>query len=382
MVPTANDIDWCKPRSPRLRRWSSTGALAGLVFLFTPPQTGWAAHHRPIRPGQSTAAASEVTAAPVTVAVLGDGFAEALADGLGRDLAGSGMIIQQVTHAPYGLAEPARFDWAAAVKTLLDGGSHIDAAVIMLGANDLVAMPDGSASAEPRTPRWRVLYGNAVQSVAELFRAKGIPLTWVGLPIVEDQQASAGFVALNEIVRDRAVRAGATYVDSWDAFADEGGQYNAFGPDLNGRITRLRTGDGFDFTRAGTSKLASFVDIDPDKLRAGKPDPAPSGDVALSPQPGFDSALDIDVTAQIRREAGLPALPSAGSGAGSRAAAGPVITITSPALAPDGRLVASTADPAPLTGAGGGSLAQRSLVEGQPIQPKIGRIDDFSWPRP
>lgn len=381
MARIANDTVAPPLLSRRLRGWTMTGVLACLTLLFGLPQPSWAAHHRPIRPVQS-APASNGSAAPVTVAVLGDGFAEALADGLGRDLAGSGITIVQVTHAPYGLAEPARFDWTTAVKALLEGGSHVNAAVIMLGANDLVPMPDGTMAAEPRTPRWRVLYGNAVQAVAELFRAKGVPLTWVGLPIVEDQQASAGFVDLNEIVRDRAGQAGATYVDSWDAFADEGGQYNAFGPDLNGRITRLRTGDGFDFTRAGASKLASFVDIDPEKLRAGKPDAAPTGVVALSPQPGFDSALDIDVTAQIRREAGLPALASSGTGSGGRSAAGPVITITSPPLAPDGRLVAATADPAPLTGAGGGSLAQRSLVEGQPIQPKSGRIDDFSWPRP
>ncbi len=42
--------------------------------------------------------------------------------------------------------------------------------------------------------------------------------------------------ALNEIVRERVTRGGAIYVDVWEAFANEQGQYAAIGPDVNGEI--------------------------------------------------------------------------------------------------------------------------------------------------
>ena len=213
-----------------------------------------------------------------------------------------------------------------------------------------------------------------MEAVATLFRDKGIPLTWVGLPIVQDETLSAEIVTLNEVFRSRAVKAGATYVDSWQAFVDEGGKYSQFGPDVNGRMVKLRLADGIDFTRAGTRKLASFVEPDirqaRDRAKAPRVDPA---GMVIGNQPGFDSALDIDINAQIRREAGLPARETGREPAFE--AVGPVVTITAPAIAADGRLVDRAAP------ALAGNWAQRALVEGVPVPPRRGRMDDFAWPK-
>jgi hypothetical protein len=336
----------------------------------------------------ASAPAAERGAAPgtprdsYTLAVLGDGFAEDLTEGLRADFAERPQTtIIAATHAPFGLAQDSRLDWTKVVRTLL-AGPHLDAAVVMLGANDTGPLPDGDGVAPPGSERWRRLYGDRVDAVASLFRAKGVPLTWVGLPIVESEATSAAYVALNEIARDRATAAGATYVDAWSAFADEAGRYSATGPDANGQVTRLRRTDGVDLTRAGAIKLAGFVEADLRiKHAAAKAAGAspPATDIALPSQPGFDAALDVDVNAEIRREAGLPALAASPSPGRSRP--GPVIAITAPVLAPDGRLAqAAPGTPAPLIGAGD-TLVERTLVEGQPIAPKPGRVDDFSWPR-
>jgi hypothetical protein len=59
--------------------------------------------------------------------------------------------------------------------------------------------------------------------------------------------------------RSRAEKAGIVYVDIWDGFVDEAGQFSPQGPDYEGQIRRLRTSDGVYFTKFGARKLADYV---------------------------------------------------------------------------------------------------------------------------
>ena len=55
------------------------------------------------------------------------------------------------------------------------------------------------------------------------------------------------------------------------------------------------------------------------------------------------------------------------------------MNLDAPALSTDGRLAERTGStPADLSG----TTAHRALVQGQPVQPRPGRMDDFAWPRP
>lgn len=323
--------------------------------------------------GSGTGEAIEGPVSPVlSVAILGDGFGDALADGLRLDLATDpGFAVLPATHV--GGLTALRGDLSAAVGTLVDG-SHVGAVTILLGEDDWRPLRDGAAQAEPGSPRWAELYGDRVAMVVGLWTARHIPVTWVGLPIVANQEAATAFSTLNEIIRDRASRAGAHYVDSWNAFADENGRFDMSGPDKNGRPATLRGANGRSFTTAGAVKLASFVEADLGRARSSAVAAlATTANVVLPREP----AVDNDVDAQIRRELGLPALkPSIRD-----TAAGPVVAVTAPPLSPEGRLVDVTRNPAPLANAGGASLAQRILDEGRPLAPKPGRIDDFAWPR-
>lgn len=307
-----------------------------------------------------------------TVAVLGDGYGEALADGLRLDLADDrGFVLLPTTHAG-GLAD-GRTDWGSAAKTLI-AGSHVGAVLVMLGEEDWRPLRDGAGQAGPGTPRWETLYGDRVATLVGLFQAKAIPVTWVGLPIIANEEAAATFSTLNAIIRDRASRAGAHYTDSWNAFADDTGRFDASGPDKNGQKATLRGGNGRSFTRAGAIKLATFVEGDLRRARSNAVEAvATTADVVVPREP----VVENDVDAQIRRELGLPALQSSARDT----AAGPVVAVTAPPLSPQGRLVDITPGPAPLANAGGISLAQRVLEEGRPLAPKPGRIDDFSWPK-
>src|SRR5258708_25394663 len=67
-------------------------------------------------------------------------------------------------------------------------------------------------------------------------------------------------VYLNDLYRGRAEKAGINYVDIWDGFVDDSGNYNNYGPDFEGQTRRLRAGDGANFTRAGARKLAHYAE--------------------------------------------------------------------------------------------------------------------------
>ena len=82
-----------------------------------------------------------------------------------------------------------------------------------------------------------------------------MPVFWVGLPPIRGTRSTADAQYLNQLYRARAEANGILYVDVWDGFVDEAGKYSNFGPDYEGQIRRLRSGDGVYFTRFGARKL-------------------------------------------------------------------------------------------------------------------------------
>lgn len=323
---------------------------------------------------QAPAAAPSPTAG---VAIFGDRFGQALAAGL-QDGADAGMSVSAVTSDDSGLARPDFSDWLQSIRARLGKPDHPGVGIVMLGSNDRQPLPDGRATVDPSNARWPALYGARVDAVVSAFRDAHVPLIWVGLPSVHSEEISADFVRLNGIVRDRMAQHGETYVDSWEAFNDETGRYSPVGPDIEGDSVKLRKAEGFGFTRAGARKLASFVEGDLKRLQTAAP-AGPAGataDITIETPRDFDQALQIDVNAQIRREAGLTpeAGPVLGGAAPQRPAAGPVIALTAPPLSPDGQLAGRTDAPA--------SPATSLQDVAQAAAPKPGRADNFAWPKP
>jgi hypothetical protein len=60
---------------------------------------------------------------------------------------------------------------------------------------------------------------------------------------------------MNDVIRERAYLNGARYIDAYASFIDESGGYSDWGPDITGKIRRLRDSDGVHFTQAGYLKL-------------------------------------------------------------------------------------------------------------------------------
>ena len=68
-----------------------------------------------------------------------------------------------------------------------------------------------------------------------VLKSKGVPVLWVGLPVVRGPKATADTAFLDTLYRDAAGRAGITYVDVWDGFVDEAGHFYGKAPISKGR---------------------------------------------------------------------------------------------------------------------------------------------------
>jgi len=243
---------------------------------------------------------------------------------------------------------------------------------VLIGINDLQPLRDGAAGLDPLSDKWRDIYGQRVEKLVEQFQVLHIPVAWVGLPPMRSDRFNAQVVKLNEIYKQRAEKAGARYIDIWDAFADQNGQYDAFGPDVNGQTVKLRGADGIHFTKAGSRKLAQFLDAE---IKRAFDKSKPSSDIATLP-PDIEQAA-IDINAQIRREMGAAApVGTPIAAAPQKPAAGPIQSLTGKPISPGGVLLTRTSAKRER------AALEDILARGAPIDPKPGRADDFSWPKP
>ncbi len=333
----------------------------------------------PTAPAQITADArsAEQETAPTTfVLVLGDNLAEWLAYGLEEafeDIPELGVTDK--SRLSSGLARPEFHDWIKGIPEVLAQETKVDFIVMMVGSNDRQAIRLDRESFEPGTDRWRELYVQRVDAAMQAMKARGVPVYWVGVPPLRGQRISVHMAQLNEIYKERAQKNGVTYVDVWNGFVDEHGNYTQFGPDFAGQVRRLRTNDGVHFTAAGARKLALFMEQDLRRDLLGRITPAtpqpPVTDPGSPPPRMPEAALPGAPLPVPSRPLAGPVLPLAGQPAIPRA---PGMADPPPPAQP-GRLAGDTAGRPPQ------GIAASVLVRGEAPPTVAGRADDFRWPR-
>lgn len=250
-----------------------------------------------------------------------------------------------------------------------DKSEKIDVAVMMIGSNDRQPITEGGKTYQRGSEEWNTIYRKRVMAIAEAFQRKRIPLIWVGIPITKDDDFADDMAALNEIYRDIASKTGATYVDTWEAFSDDNGNFAAFGPDINGQNTRLRSSDGVHFTAAGARKLAHFVETPVRRDLDGKM-PPPQLPTAETPSPDGKDKVATDKGGQGKDGKGKEARPSV---ALVKPEAGPIKNLGEIPAAKDGQLAQTPHAAAPV------SLDQVATKGSSDAAP-AGRADNFRWP--
>jgi len=217
----------------------------------------------------------------------------------------------------------------------------------------------GTVVREFRSEEWGELYSKRVDEMIGVLKARGVPVFWIGLPALRGTRATSEMVYLNDIYRGRAEKAGITYIDIWDGFVDDSGNYNNYGPDFEGQTRRLRAADGANFTRAGARKLAHYVEREVRRVMQARLSPVATTPPQDEPEP----------------EAKAPPAPAA-PGLPPRPIASPVMSLTTPRGTNDTLLGAT-----PVRATAADSVATRVLVKGEAIEAPAGRADDFAWPR-
>jgi len=232
-----------------------------------------------------------------------------------------------------------------------------DAAVDNSDARPVVG-PEKSARSpnglhEFREKRWVELYMQKIEEMIGVLKSKGVPVLWVGLPVVRGPRATADTAFLNTLYRDAAGKAGITYVDVWDGFVDEAGRFLQQGPDFEGQIRRLRSYDGVYFTKAGALKLAHYAEREINRLLAARSTP-----IVLPTEPATPDA------------SARPDQPA------PRPLAGPIVPLMASSVGTDQLLGGPGSRPVTMDG-----QAARVLITGEPLSAPAGRADDFAWPR-
>ena len=206
---------------------------------------------------------------------------------------------------------------------------------------------------EFREERWVELYKKKIEQMIGVLKSKGVPVLWVGLPVVRGPKATADTLFLDSLYRDVADKAGITYVDVWDGFVDEAGRFLQKGPDFEGQIRQLRSYDGVYFTKPGARKLAHYVEREITRLLAAR-----SAPIALPTEPATPDANAVP---------GQPA---------PRPLAGPIVPLVASSVGTDQLLGGPGARPGTID-----AQAARVFLKGEPLPAPAGRADDFAWPR-
>lgn len=374
------------------------------------------------------------------VQLVGDWWAEGMIEGLVESFAGDTRV--QINRKNRTLNSVFRPDFEEDMRSLEEQmsreRSHI--VILMMGIADRVSirLPNGRRAAVA-SDEWRAEYTKRIDRIIRAVRRPSTAVYWVSQPKLRREEADEAAQMMNELVRERVYLNGMKYIDVYTGFSDESGNFNAYGPDLTGKMRLLRDPEGVGFTGLGYRKLAYFVErevtrdltqaraerniplagseaeqarINPQKAAeaarpagpaGGKPAvPTAAGPPISRPDQGLEQKADngrislkmagVDgreelVTMDILR----PAIPASVIALVTRRQVlekpvqpGDVV----PEDIPGGLTILSTITP---TNESAGGRRRTSptqtayfkvLVKGERLLPKPGRTDDFTWPRP
>lgn len=319
----------------------------------------------------------------IFVAVMGDSLAENLSPGLSDALSERPEVgLVRELRSGIGLLKEDKTSWRQTADEILARQPQVAAAVIFIGPTDdpppqqqlkkkgeTDPVEPAVATSEP----WMDQYASKVDELALAFRQKGIPLLWVGLPPVDNPKTMAEYLFLNDLIRQRVAALGGTFIDVWEGFVNEDEEFTVQGPNIEGRVVRLRTADGLHFTKAGARKIGHAVELELRTILA----PKDQGD-AMSDIGGVDpGAPTVPGSSRILMLGMSPRTPGA------------LLVPPSPPPAPDKKgeynpgIIAGPEGKAPDPSADAKAqpvVTEETLVTGAAVPAKPGRADDFAWP--
>jgi len=195
----------------------------------------------------------------LTVAVLGDSLADGVWGALYRKhVREKRLTIYRGAKNSIGFGGGDLMDMIDAAFS----AGPVDAVVMMIGANDRrgVYATDGSLAAPYKSPKWPAAYGARVEGFMDAIAARKVPLIWILLPVMREDDASLDAKRINMLVEGAAeIRPGVTLVKTWPMTIDGEGAYSAYLKDAKGQAHLVRAPDGVHFTDLGYDMIGAVA---------------------------------------------------------------------------------------------------------------------------
>jgi hypothetical protein len=291
------------------------------------------------------------------ILVVGDFVADGVAWGLDQTFAQEPKLaIVDDSNANSGLARADYYDWNAELPKLLNQEKP-DIIVVALGANDRQELRNGNERFATHSDAWEQAYIQRIKGLTSTLKVYGRPFFWVSAPPMRVSAAARDMAYLNEFYKPAVAEAGGYFVDVWDGFTSDEGNYISSGPDVNGQLRSLRLGDGINFSRAGRLKLAFYVERE------------------IRRQTGLGEGK-VDLLTSTNQNNQVEIGPD-----GQKHLVGPVISLTSPPPGASDALAGGPND-ADAAKKNTDSPGYRMIVKGEALPRVSGRADDFTWPAP
>jgi hypothetical protein len=285
--------------------------------------------------------------------VLGDFVADGLAWGLDQSFAEEPKLaVIDRANPNSGLVRNDFYDWNAELLKILNTEKP-DVVVVAIGANDRQQMRVGKDRVAPHSEAWETNYGQRVKGITDTLKVYGRPFFWVSAPPMRLAAAASDMAYLNDIYKPRVAEANGYFVDVWGGFTSEEGRYISSGPDVDGQLRALRSGDGINFTRAGRLKLAFYVERE------------------IRRQTGLGAGA-VDLLASVNQSSQIEIGPD-----GKKRLVGPVISLSDPLPGASDMLAGGPNAPPPKEG---DTPRYLMVVKGETLPTVAGRADDFAWP--
>jgi lysophospholipase L1-like esterase/antitoxin (DNA-binding transcriptional repressor) of toxin-antitoxin stability system len=267
-------------RSVRLRlvdRWRIGGLTARLCV--EPPggpadcrrkrigRRGAAARFRALRPGGWRVVArtpygraerivrARKPGGGVSLLATGDSMIQIIDGYLKARLGPRGVRVRSDAHISTGISKPSLLDWQAQARR--QAASRPDVVVMFLGANDGFPMGDAACC---NNEAWIAEYARrAGRMMASYGRGGRARIYWLLLPTPRGGFFRETFPAVNAGIRRAAARArrDVRVIDLVEVFTP-GGRYRDSMP-VNGRLRRVRQGDGVHLNTTGASIAANVI---------------------------------------------------------------------------------------------------------------------------
>lgn len=195
-----------------------------------------------------------------TVIVVGDFMANGISYGLSQVFSQNPAIkFIDKTRGLSGVVRDDVINWPNKISEIIDENKPV-LVVMQLGMNDRQSMRLKSGHFKKLSPEWQKNYEARIDAFIKNVRSKRIPLMWIGLPPVNKGSMNRDYLAFNEVYQSKVEALGGTYVDIWDGFTNIDGRYIRSGPNVDGRIVKLRASDGINMTRSGQIKMAFYAE--------------------------------------------------------------------------------------------------------------------------